>query len=163
MFRLHQERTAEGAALVELKSLPQIVGSLSQKVSREGIELLDKICPSVISMENLEAAELVKLANNTFRDLSFAFANELALLADRYNVNAFDLIGAANDGYPRNKISKPSPGVGGYCLTKDPLLYHNSLNETSNNVTFGSQSRKINSISQYYPRKILEEFVYILV
>ena len=117
-----------------------------------------KICPSVISMENLEAAELVKLANNTFRDLSFAFANELALLADRYNVNAFDLIGAANDGYPRNRISKPSPGVGGYCLTKDPLLYHNSLNETSNNVTFGSQSRKINSISQYYPRKILEEF-----
>ena len=68
-----------------------------------------KICPSVISMENLEAAELVKLANNTFRDLSFAFANELALLADRYNVNAFDLIGAANDGYPRNRILKPSP------------------------------------------------------
>ena len=50
------ERTAEGAALVELKSLPQIVGSLSQKCQEKALSFWSKICPSVISMENLEAA-----------------------------------------------------------------------------------------------------------
>ena len=58
--------------------------------------------PSVVQVANLEAAELIKLANNTFRDLSFAFSNELALYSDAYNLDAFALIGAANQGYPRN-------------------------------------------------------------
>ncbi len=152
------ERTAEGAALVELKSLPQIVGSLSSNCQEKALSFWNKICPSVVSMDNLEAAELVKLANNTFRDVSFAFANELALLADRYNVNAFELIAAANDGYPRNNISKPSPGVGGYCLTKDPLLYHSSLRNNTNEVTFGSHSRDINNTAKYFPKKTLIDF-----
>ncbi len=152
------ERTAEGAALEELKSLPQIIGSLTNACHEKAIKFWNNICPSLVSMKSLEAAELVKLSNNTFRDLSFAFANELSFLADKFNVNAFELITAANEGYPRNKISKPSPGVGGYCLTKDPLLYNNSFTENRNDTTFGFQSRQINQKAQEYPLQVINEF-----
>ena len=152
------ERTTEGAALEELKSLPQIVGSLSNSCQEKAVKFWNNICPSLVSMKSLEAAELVKLSNNTFRDLSFAFANELSFLADKFNVNAFELVSAANEGYPRNKISKPSPGVGGYCLTKDPLLYHNSFAKKNKDFTLGLHSRQINSKAQDYPLVILDEF-----
>ena len=82
----------------------------------------------VIPTNCLEAAELVKLINNSFRDLSFAFSNALALIADQYNIDANELVYFANEGYPRNTIAKPSPGVGGYCLTKDPLFASTSNN-----------------------------------
>ena len=70
----------------------------------------------------------------------------MAYLCDTYNINAFDVIEAANEGYPRNPISKPSPGVGGPCLTKDSLLY----SCTSSDIMFskpmlGAAGRKINS------------------
>ena len=66
---------------------------------------------------------MAKLINNAFRDLSFAFANEFALICDRWNLDSVKIIEAANSGYPRNPIPVPSPGVGGSCLTKDPLIF----------------------------------------
>ena len=45
------------------------------------------------------------------------------MLSDKYNIDSNEPIYLANEGYPRNNIARPSPGVGGYCLTKDPLLY----------------------------------------
>jgi UDP-N-acetyl-D-mannosaminuronic acid dehydrogenase len=152
------ERTVEGVALSELKSLPQIVGSYSNTCKKKALMFWNKICPSVISMQSLEASELVKLANNTFRDLSFAFANELNVLADKYNVNTFELITAANDGYPRNTIARPSPGVGGYCLTKDPFIYHKSLEDFGLESSLGLSSRSVNESAAFYPAKILSEF-----
>ena len=117
------ERTVEGKAMYELKTLPQVIGGFSAKCLEQSAGFWSTLTPMVIRSDSLEAAEMVKLANNTFRDLSFAFANELALIGDSYNVDAFELVNAANEGYPRNKIPLPSPGVGGYCLTKDPILF----------------------------------------
>jgi len=64
----------------------------------------------------------VKLLNNAFRDVSFAFANEMAQLSSLHGISARKVIRAANEGYPRNPIPLPSPGVGGMCLVKDPWL-----------------------------------------
>ena len=120
------ERTVEGRAMHELQRLPQIIGAYSPSCMRHSSEFWSSMTPSIVRTASLEASEIVKLANNTFRDLSFAFANEIALLADQYNVDAFEVIRAANDGYPRNPIPTPSPGVGGYCLTKDPLIFNST-------------------------------------
>ena len=65
-----------------------------------------------MQVNSIEEAELIKLANNTFRDLSFSFSNELGLICQKYNINAFDLVNSANSGYKRNQIPSPSPGVG---------------------------------------------------
>ena len=84
--------------------------------------LMRELTPTT-GVESLEAAEMIKLVNNSFRDLSFAFANELALICDHWNIDATQLVRSANEGYPRNHVPAPSPGVGGICLTKDPIIY----------------------------------------
>ncbi len=112
----------------------------------------------MVQVSSLEAAELVKLANNTYRDLSFAFSNEIALLADRHNIDSFELINAANEGYPRNPIPLPSPGVGGYCLSKDPFLYGSVIEGGKNKAKLGLISRKINQEAALYPIKKLKVF-----
>jgi len=117
------ERTIEGQALRELKTLPQVVGGFDRQSTELTSRLFSKLSPSVVRVESLEAAEMAKLINNSFRDLSFAFANEFAIICNHWNLDATRIIEAANAGYPRNPIPVPSPGVGGFCLTKDPVIY----------------------------------------
>ena len=152
------ERTIEGRAMYELCSLPQVLGGLSSACLLKAAMFWSTVTPSIIQVASLEASELVKLANNTFRDLSFAFANEVALLADASNINAFELLQAANAGYQRNPIPLPSPGVGGYCLTKDPLLYGYSPTGVSSDATLGIAGRRINEKAGRYPLEIIKRY-----
>jgi UDP-N-acetyl-D-mannosaminuronic acid dehydrogenase len=152
------ERTVEGNAMNELKTLPQVVGGYTPECVRNSVEFWSTLTPFVVRVDKLEAAELVKLANNTYRDLTFSFANELALLSDQFNVNTFDLISAANEGYPRDKIPFPSPGVGGYCLTKDPILFSATSKGLRDDAVLGISSRKINERAILYPIKLMERY-----
>jgi UDP-N-acetyl-D-mannosaminuronic acid dehydrogenase len=68
---------------------------------------------------NARTAELVKLAENAFRDTNIAFANELSLICDRIGVDVWEMIELANR-HPRVQILKPGPGVGGHCIAVDP-------------------------------------------
>jgi nucleotide sugar dehydrogenase len=153
------ERTIEGAAMYELKTLPQVLGGYSAKCTQLSVDFWSTLTPTVVRVDSIEAAEMVKLANNTFRDLSFSFSNELALLADKYNVNAFELINAANEGYPRNKIPSPSPGVGGYCLTKDPILFSSDSKGLRADAVLGVSSRKVNERAALYPIQLIHRYV----
>jgi len=116
------ERTVEGRALEELRTLPQIIGGYDQWSLESASRIFNRLTSTVVNMKSLEEAELIKLINNASRDLSFAFANEIALICEQYNHDAFKVIEAANLGYPRNTIASPSPGVGGSCLKKDPYF-----------------------------------------
>jgi UDP-N-acetyl-D-mannosaminuronic acid dehydrogenase len=148
------ERTAEGVAMQELVSLPQVVGGLTDACAGLARNFWLTLTDSVVQVDGLEAAEIVKLVNNSFRDLSFAFSNGVALLADRFNLDARRLIAAANEGYPRNPVPRPSPGVGGYCLTKDPWLY-GSVDPTSGHALLSAQGRAINAEAAQYPVRAL--------
>ncbi|KAA3624575.1 MAG: nucleotide sugar dehydrogenase [Proteobacteria bacterium] len=152
------ERTVEGEALKELRSLPQIVGGLSARCLEKAATFWSTVTNTIVRVDSLEAAEMVKLANNTFRDLSFAFANELAVLCDKHNLDAFAVVEAANEGYPRDRIPKPSPGVGGYCLTKDPLIYDRSIGDGETQRTLGYHGRAANERAAAYPRKVIEHW-----
>jgi nucleotide sugar dehydrogenase len=151
------ERTVEGNAIRELTTLPQIIGGLTPRCAERASMFWQSITHSVVQAEGLEAAELVKLINNSYRDLSFAFSNGLALLADRYNLQASKLVDAANEGYPRNPIPRPSPGVGGYCLTKDPFLYATVAKEGMH-ATLARAGRKANCDAAEYPLNLLERY-----
>ena len=74
-------------------------------------------------------AEFVKLAENAFRDINIAFANDLSMMAHEWDINIFDAINLANK-HPRVNILEPGPGVGGRCLAVDPLFL---LSEGSGN------------------------------
>jgi UDP-N-acetyl-D-mannosaminuronic acid dehydrogenase len=65
------------------------------------------------------AAELVKLTENAFRDTNIAFANELSLICDRFDINVWEVIDIANR-HPRVNVLRPGPGVGGHCIAVDP-------------------------------------------
>jgi len=153
------ERTVEGDALTELRSLPQIVGGYTQRCLEKAASFWSTVTNTIVHVDSLEAAELVKLANNTFRDISFSYANEIAEICGRFNLDAFRVIDAANEGYPRNTIPKPSPGVGGYCLTKDPLIYNNSAASCGVSTTLGYYGRAVNERAADHPKGVLNDWV----
>ncbi|MDP3735400.1 MAG: nucleotide sugar dehydrogenase [bacterium] len=117
------ERTVEGQALSELRSLPQVVGGINRASTNAAAAIFNLMTDTVIIVDTLEEAEMVKLVNNTYRDVTFAFANEVSLICRRWGIDTQRVISAANTGYPRSMVPRPSPGVGGYCLEKDPFLY----------------------------------------
>ena len=153
------ERTVEGKAIQELSSLPQIVGGATNACVEKASAFWVGVTDTIVRVDSLEASELVKLINNSYRDISFAFANGLTSLADNYNIDATRLIAAANEGYPRNPIPVPSPGVGGYCLTKDPFLYA-SVNPELGHAALSRLGRKVNEEAGRYPVTVLETFAY---
>ena len=74
------ERTVEGQAMDELISLPQIVGGLTPRCCERAVHFWQTLTDTVVTVESLEAAEMVKLINNSFRELSFSFSNGFAQL-----------------------------------------------------------------------------------
>lgn len=138
------ERTVEGKALYELRTLPQIIGGYDKNSLDLSLNLFKEFAPNVVSVDSLEEAEFVKLLNNTFRDMIFSFSNEFSLVCEKFNLNATKVIMAANEGYPRDKIPVPSPGVGGYCLSKDPYFYLNACKQANLTLSLAELGRKIN-------------------
>ncbi len=120
------ERTIEGKALEELRRLPQVIGGINRISCDLVASIFNFMSNSTILVDSLEAAEMVKLVNNTYRDVSFAFANEVALISHAWGIDTKQVIEAANYGYERSRVPMPSPGVGGYCLEKDPFIFIDS-------------------------------------
>jgi len=119
------ERTIEGRALEELHSLPQVVGGIDRDSVESASALFSRLGVEIVTVGTVEAAELTKLASNTYRDMQFAFANELAYLADTLGIDVFDVIHAANFGYERMNVARPGP-VAGPCLEKDAWILADS-------------------------------------
>lgn len=137
------ERTLEGKALVELRRLPQIVGADCQQTRDRAGVLFDRLTKTVIKVSSLETAETIKLADNTFRDVQFAFANEIARVCEAFDINACEVISLGKLGYPRTDI--PLPGlVGGPCLEKDPHILIDSGREKGLDLEISRASRLVN-------------------
>lgn len=151
------ERTVEGNALEEIYELPQIIGGITNECTNKAKKFWSHISTSVISMDSTAEAEFIKLLNNSFRDLSFSFSNAFAILANKMNIDAEKVISSASLNYPREKIPKPSPGVGGYCLTKDPYIY-SSLDYKSMASKLSTIGRDINVKASLLPLKIINKF-----
>ncbi len=137
------ERTLEGAALSELRKLPQLLGAAALDDLEDGDSLLSQLGFEVHCVSTSAAAEFTKLICNSWRDSTFGFANELALLAKDLRLSPFEVIEAANFDYPRSLIPYPGP-VGGPCLTKDTYILMNSLDQGDSKVSMMHSSRKVN-------------------
>ena len=98
------ERTIEGKALQELKTLPQIISGNNQKAVDMARRVFEKISPHVIEAKSLEEAELAKLYCNTYRDINFSVGNAFCLAAQMFGVDGMSVINLANEVYSRSKI-----------------------------------------------------------
>ena len=116
------ERTVEGRAITELRSLPKIIGGISPESTERAAAVLGRLGGKVIKVSCPEVAEMCKLVDNSYRAVNIAFANEIGFVCEKGGIDAYEVISAVNDGYQRNHIFKPSLGAGGPCLSKDPQI-----------------------------------------
>ena len=137
------ERTLEGSALSEMSSLPQIIGSLNPESFESAKNFFNLLGPEVVEVSSLEAAELTKLINNTYRDLMFGYANEIASISNAYGISAREVITAANYNYPRSNIALPGLS-GGPCLEKDPWILVETGNRMGLSMGISKAAREIN-------------------
>ncbi|MFC1991143.1 nucleotide sugar dehydrogenase [Chloroflexota bacterium] len=138
------ERTIEGNAIKELGILPQIIGGINERSSKEADDIFRRLNPHIVHVSSLETAEMIKLMDNSYRDFRFAYANEIAKYCEEAGIDAFEAIRAANLNYPRNSIPVPSPGVGGHCLCKDSYLFLESAEEVGQKLELIAKAREIN-------------------
>ncbi len=116
------ERVLPGQILNELVENARVIGGINPISSQRGRDLYATFVRGEIVMTSATTAEMVKLMENTYRDVNIAIANEFALLAERFQINVWEAIEIANR-HPRVKILKPGPGVGGHCISVDPWFF----------------------------------------
>jgi UDP-N-acetyl-D-mannosaminuronic acid dehydrogenase len=113
------ERVLPGQILRELQENARVVGGLTPECAQRATELYRLFVQGEIIQTDASTAELVKLMENTYRDINIAIANEFSRLADKFGVDVWDAISLANR-HPRVNILSPGPGVGGHCISVDP-------------------------------------------
>lgn len=113
------ERVLPGQILRELIENARVIGGIDEASAMVGKSLYQIFVKGDIIITTSTTAEMVKLMENTYRDVNIAIANEFAKLADRFGVDVWEAIEIANL-HPRVNILRPGPGVGGHCISVDP-------------------------------------------
>lgn len=113
------ERVLPGQILTELIENDRVVGGLTPQAAVKAKAFYKTFVKGDVFETIAEQAELVKLTENTYRDINIAFANELSSICDDKNLNVWEVIKFANR-HPRVNVHFPGPGVGGHCIAVDP-------------------------------------------
>lgn len=113
------ERVLPGRILIELVENDRIVGGVNPLATQKAVEFYKSFVRGEVLSTDSRTAEMAKLTENSSRDVSIAFANELSLICDQEGINVWELISLANR-HPRVNILTPGPGVGGHCIAVDP-------------------------------------------
>jgi UDP-N-acetyl-D-mannosaminuronic acid dehydrogenase len=123
------ERVAEGKAMEELSSLPQIVSGYDERGVAMATELFGKIARSIIRLSPLEA-ELTKIFANVWRYIQFATANQFFMIATDYGLDFYKIYDALTRDYPRMAGLPKSGFAAGPCLFKDTMQLAAATNNT---------------------------------
>ncbi len=115
------ERAIPTRTLEEIRTNPRLVGGIDEASSEAAAELYSCITSGGVYREHVDVVEMVKLVENTFRDVNIALANEIAVFCEALGVDVGRVIELANR-HPRVNIHTPGAGVGGHCLPKDPMF-----------------------------------------
>ena len=113
------ERVLPGRILEELRTNDRIIGGINEASSHAAVSFYRTFVSGAVIATDSRTAEMVKLVENSFRDVNIAFANEVSLLSDHTGVDPWEVIRLANL-HPRVSILDPGPGVGGHCIAIDP-------------------------------------------
>ncbi|HIP27494.1 MAG TPA: UDP-N-acetyl-D-mannosamine dehydrogenase [Flavobacteriaceae bacterium] len=113
------ERVLPGQIMRELVENDRIVGGINKEATKATVEFYKTFVTGEVLQTDAKTAEMAKLTENSYRDVNIAFANELSILSDKFNINVWELIELANR-HPRVNILQPGAGVGGHCIAVDP-------------------------------------------
>jgi len=124
------ERVLPGKIFFELIYNARIIGGINQASMNEAKLFYKKFVKGSLYLTNATAAEMVKLVENSSRDVAIAFANQVASMAYSIGLDPFEIIELANK-HPRVKLLNPSCGVGGHCIAVDPWFLIETFPEQS--------------------------------
>jgi len=113
------ERVLPGNVIYELEHNDRVIGGLDEQSTIEAQRFYRHFVKGELHATNAKTAEMCKLVENSSRDVSIAFANELSMICDKAEINVWELIYLANK-HPRVNILQPGTGVGGHCIAVDP-------------------------------------------
>lgn len=148
------ERAIPGNTLHEMVHNDRVIGGVDEKSTQLTDEIYSSFVKGNLHLTTSTTAEMIKLMENTFRDVNIALANEFAQIADDYGIDVWKAIEIANK-HPRVNILKPGPGVGGHCIAIDLWF----LTENANNSSLIMMSRQINDVMPQYVLKMPKEMV----
>ncbi len=113
------EKAIPSKLFYELEHNDRVIGGINPESTRRTADIYCHLTKGKLMLTDATTAEMVKLVENTYRDVNIALANEFAMLSERLGVNVWDVIEFANH-HPRVKVHQPGPGVGGHCIAVDP-------------------------------------------
>jgi UDP-N-acetyl-D-mannosaminuronic acid dehydrogenase len=113
------ERVLPGKIMKELVENDRIVGGITEAATQVTANFYRDFVQGEVLETDAKTAEMAKLTENSYRDTNIAFANELSILCDKFDINVWELIRLANR-HPRVNILQPGAGVGGHCIAVDP-------------------------------------------
>ena len=114
------ERVDPGNEVWKTKNTPKVIGGITPACTEAGLAVYERFIDIMVRVSSTEAAEMVKILENTFRAVNIAMVNEVALIADRLKVDVWEVIeAAATKPFGFMKFT-PGPGLGGHCIPVDP-------------------------------------------
>ncbi|MFC1854342.1 nucleotide sugar dehydrogenase [Candidatus Dependentiae bacterium] len=122
------ERVIPGAISKELVENHRVIGGFTRECARKACFFYKAFSKGDLHETDLETAEMVKLVENSCRDVQIAFANQVAQMCGEAKINTHRVIELANH-HPRINILRPGPGVGGHCIAVDPQFLVNAFPE----------------------------------
>lgn len=140
------ERVLPGQILRELIENARVVGGITPESARAGRDMYATFVKGEIIETDATTAEMVKLMENTTRDVNIAIANEFSRLAEKFGVDVWEAINLANR-HPRINILNPGPGVGGHCISVDPWFFVETAPELTPLIY---QARQVNDEQPHF-------------
>lgn len=122
------ERILPGKVIEEVVANDRVIGGITKRSSEMAVEFYKHAVKGECHVTNARTAEMCKLAENSFRDVNIAFANELSIISAKMGVDVHELISLTNR-HPRVNILQPGTGVGGHCIAVDPWFLVDSAPE----------------------------------
>jgi UDP-N-acetyl-D-glucosamine dehydrogenase len=149
------ERVDPGNPTWHTKNTPKVVGGVTPACTEVAAALYAACIDTVVPVASAEAAELVKLLENTFRAVNIGLVNEMAIVCDKLGVNVWEVIDAAATkpfGFMR---FTPGPGIGGHCIPLDPHYLAWKMRTLNYKTRFIDLASEINSeMPEYVVRKV---------
>jgi len=147
------ERVLPGKILQELVENARVIGGINSASADAGRDLYAAFVRGEIILTDATTAEMVKLMENTYRDINIAIANEFSRLAEHNKIDVWEAIRLANR-HPRVNILSPGPGVGGHCISVDPWFLVESAPELA---TLTRTAREVNDSQPRFVLNIIQK------
>jgi len=144
------ERVDPGNKKYGIRNTPKVVGGMTPQCLRVIQALYSKIIDTVVPVSSPDAAEMVKLLENTFRAVNIALVNEVAMMSRKLGIDPWEVIHAAASKPFGYMPFYPGPGLGGHCIPIDPLYLSWRLRSLKFNARFIELADTINSAMPEY-------------